>query len=65
MEILKCENVRKVYGFGDNQVTALDGIDLSIRKGGFVAIAGASGSIVAGCYKIIKPMIERHLLVLI
>ena len=44
MEILKCENVRKVYGSGDNQVVALAGIDLSVRKGEFVAILGASGS---------------------
>lgn len=44
MEILKCEGVRKVYGSGGNQVTALDGIDLSVGKGEFAAIVGASGS---------------------
>ena len=44
MEILKCEGVRKVYGSGGNQVTALDGIDLSVNRGEFVAILGASGS---------------------
>lgn len=44
MEILKCEGVRKIYGSGDNQVAALDGIDLSVSKGEFVAILGASGS---------------------
>lgn len=44
MEILKCEGVRKVYGTGDNQVVALDRIDLSVEKGEFVAIVGASGS---------------------
>ena len=44
MRILKCENVRKIYGFGENQVTALNGIDLSVDKGEFVAIVGASGS---------------------
>ena len=44
MEILKCEGVKKVYGSGGNQVTALNGIDLSVRKGEFVAIIGASGS---------------------
>ena len=44
MEILRCENVRKVYGAGDNQVVALDHIDLSVQKGEFVAIVGASGS---------------------
>jgi len=44
MEILKCEGVKKVYGYGGNQVTALNGIDLSVSKGEFVAIIGASGS---------------------
>ena len=44
MEILKCEGIRKVYGNGDNQVIALDRIDLSVEKGEFVAIVGASGS---------------------
>lgn len=44
MEILKCEGVRKVYGSGSNQVVALNGIDLSVNKGEFVAITGASGS---------------------
>lgn len=44
MEILRCEGVRKVYGDRGNQVVALDGIDLSINRGEFVAIVGASGS---------------------
>lgn len=44
MEILKCENVRKVYDSGNNQVVALDHINLSVQKGEFVAIVGASGS---------------------
>ena len=44
MEILRCEGVRKVYGYADNQVVALDHIDLSVQKGEFVAIVGASGS---------------------
>ena len=44
MEILRCENVRKVYGSGAAQVTALDGIDLSVEKGEFVAVTGASGA---------------------
>lgn len=44
MEILKCDGVRKIYGSGDNQVIALDGINLSVEKGEFVAIVGASGS---------------------
>ena len=44
MEILKCEGIRKVYGSGNNQVTALHGIDLTVRKGEFTAIVGSSGS---------------------
>lgn len=44
MEILKCEGIRKAYGTGENQVIALDRIDLSVEKGEFVAIIGASGS---------------------
>ena len=44
MNILTCEGVCKTYGSGNNQVTALDGIDLAVGKGEFVAIIGASGS---------------------
>lgn len=44
MEILRCEGVRKVYGVGNSQVTALDGIDLTVKKGEFTAIIGPSGS---------------------
>ena len=44
MEILRCEGVSKVYGMGSNQVTALNGICLTVEKGEFVAIVGASGS---------------------
>ena len=44
MEILRCDNIKKMYGSGDNQVKALDGINLSVEKGEFVAIVGASGS---------------------
>lgn len=44
MELLKCEGIKKVYHNGTNQVTALDGINLSVSKGEFVAIVGTSGS---------------------
>lgn len=44
MDLLTCEGVKKVYGSGSNQLAALNGIDLSVSKGEFVAIVGASGS---------------------
>lgn len=44
MEILRCNGIEKVFGKSENQVTALNGISLSIEKGDFVAIIGASGS---------------------
>lgn len=44
MNILSCEGVHKVYGTGQNQVVALDDINLTVDKGEFVAIIGASGS---------------------
>ena len=44
MEILRCSGIEKVFGKGGNQVTALNGISLSIEKGEFVAMIGASGS---------------------
>ncbi len=44
MNILTCEGVRKIYGSENNQVAALDGIDLTVGKGEFVAVIGASGS---------------------
>ncbi len=44
MEILKIENLTKVYGSGDNEVRALDGVSFSVNKGEFVAIIGPSGS---------------------
>lgn len=44
MEFLKIENVCKVYGKGENQVTALDHVSLTIEKGEFTAIIGSSGS---------------------
>ncbi|MGM9973467.1 MAG: ABC transporter ATP-binding protein [Clostridiaceae bacterium] len=44
MEILRIENLTKVYGSGDNEVRALDGVSFSVNKGEFVAIIGPSGS---------------------
>lgn len=44
MEILKVENLVKTYGEGDNIVNAVDNISLSVNKGEFVAIVGASGN---------------------
>ncbi|WP_312280449.1 ABC transporter ATP-binding protein, partial [Oscillibacter sp.] len=44
MEFLKIENLCKVYGKGDNQITALDHVTLTIEKGDFTAIIGSSGS---------------------
>lgn len=44
MEFLKIENLCKVYGKGESQVTALDHVSLTIEKGGFTAIIGSSGS---------------------
>lgn len=44
MEFLKVENLCKVYGRGESQVTALDHVSLTIEKGEFTAIIGSSGS---------------------
>ena len=44
MEILKVKNLRKEYGSDNNKVKALDGVDLEIERGEFVAIVGPSGS---------------------
>ena len=44
MEILKVENLRKEYGSGNNKVVALDGVNLKVDRGEFVAIVGPSGS---------------------
>lgn len=44
MEILRVENLRKVYGKDENKVVALDNVSFSVQKGEFVAIVGASGS---------------------
>lgn len=44
MEFLKIENLGKVYGKGESQVTALDHVSLTIKKGEFTVIIGSSGS---------------------
>lgn len=44
MIVLQTKNLKKFYGDGENQVKALDGINLSIKQGEFVSIVGTSGS---------------------
>ena len=44
MTILQTKDLKKYYGSGDTQVKALDGVDLGIEQGEFVAIVGTSGS---------------------
>lgn len=44
MEILRCEGVTKEFGKGENQVTALSGVNLSVEQGEFAAVVGRSGS---------------------
>ena len=44
MVIMKAENLKKVYGNGENEVRALDGVNLEVEKGEFVMIVGTSGS---------------------
>ncbi len=44
MELLHVENLCKVYGKGENEVRAVDGVSFSVPKGQMVAIVGASGS---------------------
>ena len=44
MIILQTEKLKKIYGSGDTEVHALDGVDLQVEKGEFVAVVGTSGS---------------------
>ena len=44
MAILQAQGLEKIYGSGNNAVHALDGVDLRVEKGEFVAIVGTSGS---------------------
>ena len=44
MELLKVENLCKIYGKGENEVKAVDGVSFSVERGQMVAMIGASGS---------------------
>ena len=44
MEILRVENLTKIYKNGSNEIRAVDNVSFSVEKGDFVAIIGASGS---------------------
>jgi len=44
MEILRTEEVTKIYGNSENKIKALDGVNLSIKRGEFISIVGPSGS---------------------
>ncbi|HIW08942.1 MAG TPA: ABC transporter ATP-binding protein [Candidatus Faecalibacterium intestinigallinarum] len=44
MSILQTKGLKKYYGAGDTEVRALDGVDLTVEQGEFVAIVGTSGS---------------------
>ena len=43
-EVIRLENVRKIYKVGDSPVNALDGVDLTVSRGDYLAIMGPSGS---------------------
>ncbi|MDW8139278.1 ABC transporter ATP-binding protein [Pseudothermotoga sp.] len=43
-EIIRVENVRKIYRMGDNEVRALDGVSLTVEEGEFLIVMGPSGS---------------------
>lgn len=64
MEILRCENLSKVYGAGDAQVKALDDVSFSVEAGEFVSIVGPSGSGKSTLLHILggvdKPRSEEH-----
>ena len=44
MSVLETKNLRKIYGAGDTEVRALDGVDLTVEQGEFAAVVGTSGS---------------------
>ncbi|MCA9622235.1 MAG: ABC transporter ATP-binding protein, partial [Myxococcales bacterium] len=51
--VIALERVRKIYGEGDAEVRALDGVDLEVARGEFVAVMGASGSGKSTCMNIV------------
>ncbi len=44
MTILETKDLKKIYGAGEAEVRALDGVDITVEKGEFVAVVGTSGS---------------------
>ena len=44
MEVLRTENIRKIYQTPSGEVRALDGVSVSVEEGEFVAVIGSSGS---------------------
>ena len=44
MAILETKDLRKIYGSGESEVHALDGVSVTVNEGEFVAVIGTSGS---------------------